>query len=149
MCVFACWGSQELWVSDLRCCALGGSNNNNNNNSSSSSGGRGRGRGRTRGSGNGNQTELMRDFSFDMIGDLSDHISMEVPSLNFETTATLSRNQVGIVVCVWVCVWCVMLDALCVVCMVHFSLHYLMKCLAYNMCTDRFSEFPRSTALHG
>lgn len=97
MCVFACWGSQELWVSDLRCCALGGSNNNNSNSNSSSGGGRERGRGRTRGSGNGNQTELMRDFSFDMVGDLSDHISMEIPSLNFETTAALSRNQVSVI----------------------------------------------------
>jgi hypothetical protein len=101
MCVFACWGSQELWVSDLRCCALGGSNNNNNNSNSnsnsSSGGGRERGRGRARGSGNGNQTELMRDFSFDMVGDLSDHISMEIPSLNFETTAALSRNQVSVI----------------------------------------------------
>jgi hypothetical protein len=99
MCVFACWGSQELWVSDLRCCALGGNNNSNSySNNSSSGGGRERGRGRTRGSGNGNQTELMRDFSFDMVGDLSDNISMEIPSLNFETTAALSRNQVSVCV---------------------------------------------------
>lgn len=100
MCIFACWGSQELWVnSDLRCCSLGSHNHHNTSREEVVARERDRDRERERGSGRGSSrishSELRRDFSFDMVDDSTDQISMEVPSLNFETTAAFSRNQVS------------------------------------------------------
>ena len=102
MCIFACWGSQELWVnSDLRCCSLGSHNHHNTSHEEVVARERERERERGGGSGSGRgssrirHSELRRDFSFDMVGDSTDQISMEIPSLNFETTAAFSRNQVS------------------------------------------------------